>query len=141
MADVEFLQFKKLLKDNGNFITKPRMRLFGMLQRNPALTMKQLVSLTKKHDQSTVYRNINLLEDLGIINRLRLGWHSKIELSDIFRHHHHHMSCVSCEKVWTLKEDPIIEAHIAHLLEVKDFRAMDHQLEIRGICNSCQKIK
>lgn len=140
MADAEFFQFKKLLKNKGNFITAPRVRLFSMLQHNPALTMKQLVKLTNKHDQSTVYRNINLFEELGIINRLRLGWHSKVELSDIFRHHHHHMSCVNCGKVWRLREDPIIEAHIAHLSEVKNFKAMEHQLEIRGQCNSCQKI-
>lgn len=139
MADVEFSRFKKLLKDSGYFVTAPRMRLFGLLQNHPALTLKELIKLVKKHDQTTVYRNMDLFERLGIINRLRLGWHTKIELSDIFQHHHHHMSCVNCGKVWALKEDALIEAQIIKLANLKDFKAMDHQLEIRGLCKTCQK--
>lgn len=141
MADAEFLRFKKLLKQNGHFVTAPRMRLFGLLQIHPALTLKELINLIEKHDQVTVYRNMNLFESLGIINRLRLGWHTKIELSDIFKHHHHHLSCVSCGKVWTLKEDEVIEKQIGKLATAKNFKAMDHQLEIRGLCSACQKHK
>lgn len=139
MADVEFLRFKKLLKSNGYFLTKPRMSLFGLLQHHPAPTLKELIRLTNKHDQVTVYRNIDLFDKLGIINRLRLGWHTKIELSDIFQHHHHHISCVNCGKVWVLAEDPLIEQQISNLTKAKQFMAMDHQLEIRGLCKSCQK--
>lgn len=139
MADPEFLRFKGLLKQSGYFVTAPRMRLFGLLQNHPALTLKELIQLTKWHDQVTVYRNMNLFENLGIINRLRLGWHTKIELSDIFKHHHHHLSCIKCGKVWTLKEDDLIEKQITKLAGAKNFNAMDHQLEIRGLCNTCQK--
>ena len=137
MADVEFLRFKKLLKDSGHFVTAPRMRMFGLLQHHPALTLKELITLVKKHDQTTVYRNMDLFERLGIINRLRFGWHTKIELSDIFQHHHHHMTCVNCGKVWTLKEDELIEKQITKLVQKKNFVAKDHQLEIRGICKNC----
>lgn len=139
MTDVEFIRFKKLLKENGNFITTPRMRLFGLLQHHPSLTLKQIIKRTTKHDQVTVYRNVDLFEKLGIINRLRLGWHTKIELSDIFQHHHHHLSCVNCGKVWALKENNVIENQISQLAMAKDFKPMDHQLEIRGICKTCQK--
>lgn len=139
MSKVELNQFKDLLRDNGNFVTMPRLRLFGNLQSHPALTMKELIKLTSKHDQVTVYRNIDLFEKLGVINRIRLGWNTKIELSDIFQHHHHHMSCVQCGKVWTLPEDPLIEKQIAELTRSKMFKAYDHQLEIRGVCSGCQK--
>jgi Fur family ferric uptake transcriptional regulator len=117
----------------------PRMRMFGMLQNNPALTLKELIKLVKKHDQVTVYRNIELFEKLGIINRLRLGWHTKIELSDIFQHHHHHIACINCGKVWALKEDKLIEQQIKILAQSKQFKTIDHQLEIRGLCAKCQK--
>lgn len=139
MADAEFLRFKKLLKSNGYFITKPRMSLFGILQNYPAPTLKELIKLTNKHDQVTVYRTVELFEKLGIINLLRLGWHTKIELSDIFQHHHHHISCLNCGMVWDLTEDPLIERQISNLTKAKQFMATDHQLEIRGLCKSCQK--
>ena len=136
---MEIKRFKTLLKQNGHFVTAPRLELFAILQKHPALTMKQLISLLSEHDQVTVYRNIDLFEKLGIVNKLRLGWFTKIELSDIFIHHHHHFTCVHCGKIYDLPDDPAIEKAILHLTQGKKFKAMDHQLEIRGLCQDCQK--
>lgn len=138
MSDVELKRFKDLLRDNGNFVTMPRLRLFGNLQTHPALTMKELIKLTAKHDQVTVYRNVDLFQSLGIINRLRLGWTTKIELSDLFLHHHHHLTCSECGRTWALAEDPLIETQIEKLARIKGFKPLDHQLEIRGLCKDCQ---
>ncbi len=135
----EVRRFKSLLGQNLLFITKPRLRLFAILQRRPALTMQELIKLVETHDQATVYRNIDLFEKLGIINRLRLGWQTKIELSDIFVHHHHHFTCVNCGKIYDLPDNQIIEKEIAVLAKSKFFKPMDHQLEIRGLCQNCQK--
>lgn len=134
----EIKLFKRLLRRNRNFITQPRLRLFALLQKNKAVTMNQLISRLPQQDRATVYRNIKLFEQLGIINRLQLGWHSKIELSDIFVHHHHHLTCLRCGKVYTLSENRIIEKQIARMSAENDFRSMDHQLEIRGYCKNCK---
>lgn len=139
MATPEFIQFKKILKQNNYFVTKPRQRLFGFLQTRPTLSLKELIKLEKNHDLVTVYRNIELFEKLGIINKLRLGWQTKLELSDIFRHHHHHMSCTNCGKVLILKDSSLVESEIARISARAKFKAMDHQLEIRGLCLDCQK--
>lgn len=120
-------------------VTSPRLSLFGILQKRPALTMQQLIVALPNHDQTTVYRNIDLFEKLGIINRLRLGWLTKIELSDVFRHHHHHFSCVNCGRVIMLPEDSVIETQIKVLGNKGRFKALDHQLEIRGLCANCQQ--
>lgn len=140
MSKVELDRFKQLLRDNGYFVTTPRLRLFGNLQAHPALTMKELIKLTAKHDQATIYRNVDLFEKLGIINRLRLGWNTKIELGDLFRHHHHHIACTQCNKIWALNEDPIIEEQIEKAARTKGFRPTDHQLQIRGLCQDCAKL-
>lgn len=99
--------------------------------------MSELIDLLKRHDQATVYRNIKIFEQLGIINRLWLGWNSKLELSDIFQHHHHHLSCVRCGQVVALAENPVIERMIGELSRQNGFKTMDHQLEIRGLCQNC----
>ncbi len=135
---MEAKRFKTLLKQNDHFITQPRLRLFSILQKHPALSMQQLIPMLEDHDQVTVYRNIDLFEKLGIVNRIRLGWHTKIELSDIFMHHHHHFSCLNCGLVIDLPDDMVIEKQIAQLGANKQFKAMDHQLEIRGLCANCQ---
>lgn len=138
VSDIEFMRFKKLLKQEGYFVTAPRMRMFGLLQRHPALTLKELIRLTHKHDQVTVYRTVDLFERIGIINRLRLGWHTKIELSDLFQHHHHHVTCIRCGKIIDLEEDNDIENNIARLTKRLGFTPTDHQLEIRGYCQHCK---
>lgn len=135
---MEMRRFRQLLKQNGHFITKPRLRLFVILQKRPALTMQQLIPLLTQHDQVTVYRNIDLFEELGIVNRLRLGWQTKIELSDKFMHHHHHFTCTSCGEVYDLPDDPTFEKHIIDLGRNQNFNVTDHQLEIRGLCTNCQ---
>ena len=139
MADVEFNRFRKLLQESGHFVTAPRMRLFGLLQNHPALTLKELIKLEKKHDTVTVYRNIELFEKLGIINKLRLGWTTKIELSDIFHHHHHHMTCINCGTVKVLKDNQTLETEIARISSRLGFKSTDHQLEISGLCKNCQQ--
>jgi len=133
--------FRDLLKSNRYFATKPRLRLFALLQKYNELTINELIAHLHRHDQATVYRNIKVFESLGIINRLRLGWNSKLELSDIFQHHHHHLSCMRCNKIIILPENPAIEHAIAHLSQQQQFQPLDHQLEIRGICYGCAAIK
>ncbi len=136
---VELDRFKQVLKNNGHFVTKPRLRLFGHLQNHKVVTVSQLISLLSHHDQATVYRNIKIFEGLGIISRLQLGWHSKLELSDTFQHHHHHMTCLKCGKVTVLNEDPAIEKQIEHMSARSNFKPIHHQLEIRGLCHICKK--
>jgi len=138
MDDLEFANFKKLLKDNEYFITKPRLRLFALLHHHPEISIKQLVALASRNDQSTVYRNLIIFERLSIINRLRLGWHSKVELSDMFQHHHHHFTCLKCGQVTILPENSLLEDQINKLAVSKNFSQTDHQLEIRGHCSACQ---
>ena len=130
--------FQNLLKSRGHFVTKPREHLFMTLQKHPEITVKHLISLLDEQDQATVYRNILLFEELGIINRLRLGWHSKLELSDLFHEHHHHATCTVCGKVYALGEDPEIERNLQQLAARNNFTLESHTLEIRGRCPACR---
>lgn len=136
--NAEIKEFKKLLKNHRQYVTKARLRLFILLQKHSALTINELISLLDKHDQATIYRNVKVFEKLGVISRLQLGWHSKLEMSDMFRHHHHHLTCIRCNRVIILREDPVIERQIAQLSRAKNFRPVDHQLEISGICAKCR---
>jgi len=135
--DRETLLFKDLLKKHGYSLTAPRQKLFEVLQNHNACTIAELTSLLKEYDRATVYRTVKLFERLGIINRLQLGWRYKLELSDVFHHHHHHLTCTNCGKVTVLKEDKTIEERIKLLSASKSFEPLDHQLEIRGLCQNC----
>lgn len=134
----ELIRFKEILGKSGNFATKQRVDLFKYLQAHPEVTIKKLIEDLASQDQATIYRSIKLFETLGVINRLQLGWNSKLELSSKFHDHHHHMTCTSCGKVIAWEEDPTIELRIQTVAMKLGFSPQDHQLEIRGLCRNCQ---
>ena len=132
----------KLLRSHNLSTTKPRQLVFDILTRQDQLTMGELLSLCGSQlDRATLYRTIFLFEKLGVVQRLQIGWKYKIELSNRFQLHHHHLICTRCENVLPLPEDAELEKRLQHLARMKNFFSEDHQIEIRGLCESCRNLK
>lgn len=132
-------QFVTLLKNHGYSVTKVRLLVFAALQDQEPQTMQQIVHVCKpKIDRASVYRTITLFEQLGIVQRLQIGWKYKLELSDSFHHHHHHLTCRRCGAVIPLHEDSALEERLAELSRQYAFTMQGHQLEIQGICQNCR---
>jgi Fur family ferric uptake transcriptional regulator len=100
--------------------------------------MHQLVAHCSEMDRATVYRNVELFEELGIVQRLQIGWKYRLELTDNFVHHHHHLTCTQCGTVTALAEDEQLERRLLGLAHALNFTPLDHQLEIRGLCTNCR---
>lgn len=133
--------FKKILKDNQCLITVERILLFEELRSaSQPLTIAGIVAKTKnKMDQTTVYRNLDLFEKLKISHRVYQGWKYKIELSDNFHKHHHHLTCTSCNNVLEFNEPSWLDAEVNKIAKSKNFIVQHHMFELRGLCSSCQK--
>jgi len=130
----------KILKDNKYSITKSRRVVCELLWHREPQSMHDLIVLAKgKLDRASLYRTIALYEQLGIVQRIYIGWKYKVELSDIFSHHHHHISCLSCGKIVAITNEDNIEHLIAGIAHSHGFKAQQHQLEIRGYCSSCSQ--
>ena len=120
-------------------VTNPRRVVFQALQDAEPQTMPQLIARCRGViNRASIYRTIVLFERLGIVQRLQIGWKYKLELSNAFQHHHHHLTCLQCGGVTPLPEDALLEKQLDRLARYHDFDAQDHQLEIRGRCASCQ---
>lgn len=131
---------RKVLIDNHSKITRARLVVFHMLLRQRPLSLAELTLRAKGTvDRVTVYRIIDLYEKLGIVRRVSIGWKSKIELSEIFLDHHHHIMCLGCNKVVAVKETKAIEQTINQLASTAGFIVHSHQLELQGYCSTCQK--
>ncbi len=91
-------------------------------------------------DRASVYRAVSLFEELGVVQRLNTGWKYKIELTDIFTGHHHHLSCTRCGKTIALHELGL-EQNIAALAGEHNFKVTSHQIEIQGLCPECQVLE
>lgn len=128
------------LKSGKVSSTKPRKLIFETLLKNghSPLTMQQLVNkCIGKVDRASIYRNVELLEKIGVIKKIHTGWKYKIELSDEFHGHHHHLICSVCHKVIVSEKDLVLEKVIIGLGKLLDFSVENHSLEIYGKCKKC----
>lgn len=134
----DIILFKSLLKDSGNSVTQPRLLVFEQLLGQEPLSMADLEKrLGAKVDRASLYRIVKLFERLGIAQRLHMGWKYKIELSDVFADHHHHLTCTNCKRVIPINANAL-EAFIDQAATQQNFLPSSHQVEIQGLCQSCQ---
>lgn len=130
-----------VLREHGYSITKQRLLVFSLLIDQEPLTMYELYTRAKGQlDRASTYRIITLFEKLGIVQRSNIGWKYKIELSDQFAEHHHHLACVQCGKVAPMNEVEL-EQFITAIASTHAFMPTSHQVEIQGLCQDCTAIK
>lgn len=90
---------------------------------------------------ATVYRSLELLSELNILNFLDFGdGCRRYELNDASpnEHQHHHLICMDCGKVTEFNEDLL--GNLEHKIEEEcHFKILDHQLKFFGYCEECQK--
>lgn len=131
--------FKNLLKDAGYSVTKARLVVFeALLDNHDPMSMGELVAAAPTIDRASVYRTVELFEQLGIIQRITTGWKYKLELSDRFTDHHHHLTCTNCGRIIKLNEDEL-EQFIDDVAKRAHFIPSAHQIEIQGLCEDCAR--
>jgi Fur family ferric uptake transcriptional regulator len=132
--DLEAL--KTLLSKHHYSLTQPRQIVFKALQDQEPLAMQQLITTIPEVDRASIYRTVSLFEQIGVVQRLQQGWKYKIELSDAFAAHHHHLTCTHCKRVIPINAQAL-EQFIEQLAVQNHFAAQSHQVEIQGLCKSC----
>lgn len=131
---------RKVLEDSHSKITQPRLLVFRILLKDGPCSLAELTRKSQgKVNRVSVYRIIDLFERLGIVRRVPLGWRYKVELSEIFLDHHHHIVCLGCNKVVAVKENDMVEQTISQFASGTGFIVTSHQLELQGYCEKCQK--
>ena len=83
----------------------------------------------------TVYRNLNLLKEMGDIMELNYG--STFSRFDGNPHNHYHFQCRQCGRVFDLNL-PIQNMLEKEAAETSGHRVDNHRLEFYGLCRDCQ---
>lgn len=139
--------FKALLKSKGLKVTNQRIAVLEVLQSGTDrhLTAEEIFDLVReKHPDiglATVYRTIQLLVDMKLIEKLSLddGFiRYEIDKDTDTGHRHHHLVCLGCGKVICFQKDLVtsLETEIAKSL---DFYVKDHELKVYGYCKNCEE--
>ncbi|MEO3753449.1 Fur family transcriptional regulator [Streptomyces sp. B6B3] len=84
---------------------------------------------------STVYRTLDLLQELGLVSHTHLG-HGAPTYHLAERHHHLHLMCRDCEKVLEADVD-VAEPFAARLRETFGFDTDLKHFAIYGRCREC----
>lgn len=82
----------------------------------------------------TIYRNLHLFKDLGIVEGTELDGEMKFRIA-CTDHHHHHFICESCGDTKVIDFCPIEQ--IKAFLPKVDIHT--HKLEVYGVCETCQQ--
>jgi Fur family ferric uptake transcriptional regulator len=145
MALEKPLQLKELLKEKGLKLTTQRRNILEVLEkhRSEHLTAEEIYELVKKEcpeiGLATVYRTVQLLQELKLIERLNLDdGFIRYEIGkNQNEHHHHHLICTSCNNVFEVEDDLLdpLEEQIHHKF---NFKVTDHKVKFYGVCKDCQ---
>lgn len=131
--------FKKILNENGKSITKSRMIVFSSLIEDRFQSLYEIHKKTKDEiNRSSLYRIIEMFENIGVVEKVPIGWKYKIELSDMFINHHHHITCRMCHRVSIADSNPDLERLIDNIASQAGMTNQRHQVEISGICSECR---
>lgn len=90
---------------------------------------------------ATVYRTLELLSQIEILQKLDFGdgrSRFELDLHDSSQHHHHHLICLECGDVFEF-EDDLLEELERKINEQSNFKVIDHQVKFFGYCQECQK--
>jgi Fur family ferric uptake transcriptional regulator len=103
-----------------------------------ALTALEIDRQLPEVGRATVYRALEQLESLGLIQRVDVkGDAAGFERVDAGGHHHHHIVCEQCGRVIAF-EDEGLEKAILALAERPDFDVSSHDVTLRGECGTCR---
>ncbi len=135
-------KFKKYLKEKGLRYTRQREDVLRkILETKGHFEIEDIVLDFKKQNldvsRSTVYRTLNILKELGIVNEV-IKYKNKTLYEVALKEHHDHLVCEKCGKIIEFHSEAIEELQ-NKICKDYNFKPTFHRLEIYGICEACQK--
>ena len=107
------------------------------------LTIPEILQADAALAQSSVYRNLVLLEQAGVVHRIVTNAEfARFELAeDLTGDHHHHLICSTCGAVEDAPASAAIERALDRAIEeverASGFRTTAHRIDLVGVCRNC----
>lgn len=133
----------KQLKNVGLKITLPRIKILQILEEagdrhlSAEDVYKSLIDIREEISLATIYRVLSQFETAGLITKHNFtGGYSVFEIKS--NSHHDHLVCIKCGKIEEFV-DKVIEQRQIDLAANVGYQITDHELNIYGVCPTCQK--
>jgi Fur family transcriptional regulator, ferric uptake regulator len=131
------------LRDVGQRLTANREVLLSALTTAPRpLTIPEIRDVHPDLAQSSVYRNLVVLEEAGVVHRVvGADEFARWELAEDLAGHHHHLICATCGRVEDVPASAGLERSVAAaaaaITRATGFRTQHHRLDLVGVCATC----
>ena len=132
------------LRGSGQRFTPSRRSLVDILAgAGRPLTIQEIVDGRPDLAQSSVYRNLVVLQQAGVVRRVVTGTDfARYELDEALTDHHHHLVCTSCGTVEDLVLPKDLEETIGRVAKRAagryGFVEAGHRLDVTGLCSDCR---
>jgi Fur family transcriptional regulator, ferric uptake regulator len=141
-TDLHAIATTRLRADGQRYTPRRRALVELLAEIDQPLTIPQLLELRRELAQSSVYRNLAVLERAGVVHRIVTSDEfARYELAEDLTEHHHHLICASCGDVtdFTVPEavEHDLEAALAKVARRTGFQVTDHRLDLVGTCSHC----
>ena len=143
-------KWRHRLRANVSRWTVPREIILDLLSRTSKhMSAKEIyASLYRMYPGAgltTVYRTLDLLVRMGLINKRTFGdGPSRYEFkSEKKNEHHHHLLCTKCGRIidysdFIDEELKLVRKTEETLAKKHNFKVLDHNIEFYGLCEKCQ---
>lgn len=131
------------LRAVGQRLTANRRALLDALTTAARpLTIPEILVEQPDLAQSSVYRNLVVLEEADVVHRVvGTDEFARWELTEDLAGHHHHLICASCGRVEDVPASAGLERSVAAaaaaITRTTGFRTQHHRLDLVGVCESC----
>lgn len=134
-------QFKSFLRREKLKFTKERETILSeVLKRRDHFDADELAA-DLRHDgfkvsRATVYRTLDILHEIGVVNKATLGHKHNHYENMVGRKHHDHLVCLQCDKVIEFVDEDIEDKQV-EVCKKLGFVMKRHNLQIFGYCSHC----
>lgn len=116
-----------------------------LLDAEGPVAISELVDRSGELAQSSVYRNLQVLEQTGSVRRIATTGTNgaRFELAEDLTSHHHHLICRVCGSVWDFELSDELEDSLGalsgHAPPDNGFTVEQHRLDLVGTCKACAR--
>ena len=132
-----------LRRADQRYTTGRRRLVDALLAGGGPLTISQILDLDDRLAQSSVYRNLVILEQVEAVTRIvTRDDYARYELTErLTDDHHHHLICTSCGDVadfsLTSQTESSLDSALRRVAKKAGFSVEAHRLDLVGVCASC----
>ena len=133
-----------LMKQAAQRYTAVRRNIVEVMSKSSTpLTIGDLLRKLPKVPQSSLYRNLAVLEQAGVVVRVKTsGDTGRYELSERLAGHHHHLVCSRCGSMKDIVVPTTVEKRLDDSLRAlamgEGYVMQHHRLDVVGVCKKCR---